>query len=249
MTQRIRGHLSFANVTSLMALVFAMGGTGYALTLPKNSVGTKQIRKNAVTGAKVKARTLRASDFARGQLPVGPSGAPGAPGAPDRPALPGPPGPPGPPAPGACRASPAWWARSRWSARTSRCRTTRHKGSPWSAPRGRGPSAAAPRSPRPHPTIFTRRFRARIARGRHRSTGRRSPAGASRTATRSVTRARRPCRRSRSARRTSPRARGRRRAGPRSGARRAAAPCPVSARLGSASRRRRRGRPASAGSR
>ena len=81
MAQRIRGHLSFANVTSLLALVFAMGGTGYALTLPKNSVGSKQIRKNAVTGAKVKARTLRASDFARGQLPAGPSGAPGAPGA------------------------------------------------------------------------------------------------------------------------------------------------------------------------
>jgi len=90
MAQRVRGHLSFANVTSLMALVFAMGGTGYALTLPKNSVGSKQIRKNAVTGAKVKARTLRASDFARGQLPVGPSGAPGAPGAT------GPTGPAGP---------------------------------------------------------------------------------------------------------------------------------------------------------
>ena len=90
MAQRIRGHLSFANVTSLLALVFAMGGTSYALTLPKNSVGSKQIRKNAVTGAKVKARTLRASDFARGQLPSGPSGAPGAPGAA------GPTGPAGP---------------------------------------------------------------------------------------------------------------------------------------------------------
>lgn len=81
MAQRIRGHLSFANVTSLMALVFAMGGTGYALTLPKNSVGSKQIRKNAVTSAKVKNSTLRASDFARGQLPASSPGAPGAPGA------------------------------------------------------------------------------------------------------------------------------------------------------------------------
>ena len=78
MAQRLRRHLSFANITSLTALVFAMGGTGYALTLPKNSVGSKQIRKNAVTGAKVAKRSLRASDFARGQLP---SGAPGAPGA------------------------------------------------------------------------------------------------------------------------------------------------------------------------
>lgn len=81
MAQGIRRHLSFANVTSLMALVFAMGGTGYALTLPKNSVGGKQLRKNAVTGAKVKNRSLRASDFALGQLPSGAPGAPGAPGA------------------------------------------------------------------------------------------------------------------------------------------------------------------------
>jgi hypothetical protein len=78
MVQGLRRHLSFANITSLMALVFAMGGTGYALTIPKNSVGSKQLRKNAVTGAKVKNRSLRASDFGLGQLP---SGAPGAPGA------------------------------------------------------------------------------------------------------------------------------------------------------------------------
>ena len=75
-----------------MALVFAMGGTGYALTLPKNSVGSKQIRKNAVTNAKVKNRTLRASDFALGQLPGGARGAPGAAGAPGATGLTGPAG-------------------------------------------------------------------------------------------------------------------------------------------------------------
>ena len=77
MAQRIRRHLSFANVTSLLALVFAMGGTGYALTLPRNSVGAKQLRADAVTSAEVKNRSLRASDFARGQLPSGPPGAMG----------------------------------------------------------------------------------------------------------------------------------------------------------------------------
>lgn len=91
MEARIQRHLSFANVTSLMALFFAMGGTGYALTIPRNSVGTQQIKKaavansdlrnNAVTGAKVKNRSLLASDFALGQLPAGPAGATGAPGA------------------------------------------------------------------------------------------------------------------------------------------------------------------------
>jgi hypothetical protein len=92
MAQGLRRHLSFANVTSLMALVFAMGGTGYALTIPKNSVGSKQLRKNAVTGVKVKSRSLRASDFARGQLTAGPRGAPGAAGGPG---LTGPAGPAG----------------------------------------------------------------------------------------------------------------------------------------------------------
>ena len=80
MRQWLHRHLSFANITSLIALVFAMGGTGYALTLPKDSVGSKQIRNNAVTSSEVATRSLRANDFARGQLPVGARGAPGATG-------------------------------------------------------------------------------------------------------------------------------------------------------------------------
>ena len=93
MPQRIRRHLSFANVASLSALVFAMGGTGYALTIPKNSVGSAQIKKsavadsdlrsNAVTSGKVKNGSLQAVDFAANQLPrgaTGPTGPPGTPG-------------------------------------------------------------------------------------------------------------------------------------------------------------------------
>ncbi len=42
-----------AFVISLIALFVALGGTTYAATsLPKNSVGTKQLKKNAVTGPK-----------------------------------------------------------------------------------------------------------------------------------------------------------------------------------------------------
>lgn len=37
-----------------MALVFAMGGTGYALTLPKNSVGPKQIKKNGGASSEIR---------------------------------------------------------------------------------------------------------------------------------------------------------------------------------------------------
>jgi hypothetical protein len=91
MPHRIRHHLSFANVTSVLALVFAMGGTGYALTIPKNSIGSSQIkrgavansdlRSNAVTSSKVRDGSLRAVDFGAGQLPGGASGATGLAGA------------------------------------------------------------------------------------------------------------------------------------------------------------------------
>ena len=44
-----------ALVISIIALVFAAAGTGYAaIKLPANSVGTKQIKNRAVTAAKVK---------------------------------------------------------------------------------------------------------------------------------------------------------------------------------------------------
>src|SRR5215204_5724928 len=68
---KLRGRLTFANVMSVIAVLIALGGTGYAaFKLPKNSVGTKQIRKNAVkaskvakdsiTGAKINESTLAA---------------------------------------------------------------------------------------------------------------------------------------------------------------------------------------------
>jgi hypothetical protein len=70
---------------ALLALFVALGGTGYAaLALPGNSVGTKQLKNNAVTGAKVRNGSLDASDFG-GTLPagaVGPKGDVGANGAP-----------------------------------------------------------------------------------------------------------------------------------------------------------------------
>jgi hypothetical protein len=63
-----------ANVIAYAALFVALGGTSYAAaSLPKNSVGTKQIQtgavhasdiaSNAVTSAKVKNGVLRAADF------------------------------------------------------------------------------------------------------------------------------------------------------------------------------------------
>ena len=79
------GSPSPALVVACVALFVALGGTGYAaLQLPRNSVGSKQIRKgavknseiarNAVTGAKVRPRSLTASDFRASSLPRGPRG-------------------------------------------------------------------------------------------------------------------------------------------------------------------------------
>jgi hypothetical protein len=79
------GRPSPALVVACVALFVALGGTGYAaLQLPKNSVGPKQIQKgavnrsdmanNAITGAKVKNRSLTNTDFRASSLPRGPRG-------------------------------------------------------------------------------------------------------------------------------------------------------------------------------
>ena len=48
-----------AMIVACVALFVALGGTSYAaIKLPANSVGTKQIKNSAVTGAKVKDATL-----------------------------------------------------------------------------------------------------------------------------------------------------------------------------------------------
>jgi hypothetical protein len=53
--ERLRARLSYANVIATIALFVALGGTGYAVTtLPRNSVGPKQLRSHAVTASKIK---------------------------------------------------------------------------------------------------------------------------------------------------------------------------------------------------
>ncbi len=62
-------------VVSLIALAVALGGTGYAVVaIPRDSVGTAQLRNSAVTSKKVRNGSLLAVDFKRGQLPRGPRG-------------------------------------------------------------------------------------------------------------------------------------------------------------------------------
>jgi hypothetical protein len=96
---RLRELATFANVTSLIALFVALGGTSYAaLTITgknvKNSSLTgADIRNSSLTSRDIRDRTLLARDFKAGQLAAGlqgakglkgdkgDRGAPGAPGA------------------------------------------------------------------------------------------------------------------------------------------------------------------------
>ncbi len=67
-----------AMVVASIALAIALGGTGSAaISLPAGSVGTAQLKKNAVNSSKVKDRSLLAKDFKAGQLPRGAKGAKG----------------------------------------------------------------------------------------------------------------------------------------------------------------------------
>src|SRR4051794_23322903 len=63
---RLRSRLTYANVTATLALFIALGGTSYAVSsLPRNSVGAKQLRKGSVTSRAVKDRTIALRDIAR----------------------------------------------------------------------------------------------------------------------------------------------------------------------------------------
>lgn len=71
-----------ATVIAVIALVVALGGTSYAaVTLPKNSVGTAQLKNNAVNSLKVANGSLLKADFKSGQIPPGPAGPAGPAGA------------------------------------------------------------------------------------------------------------------------------------------------------------------------
>jgi hypothetical protein len=72
-----------STVVACIALLAALGGTGYAATvLPSGSVGTAQLKNSAVVSSKVKDHSLRARDLAPGVLRVGPAGPAGRQGVP-----------------------------------------------------------------------------------------------------------------------------------------------------------------------
>jgi hypothetical protein len=84
----IRARLTFANVMSVTAVFIALGGSALAINKIKaNSVGSKQLKSqavknadladNAVTSPKVANGSLLGEDFKAGSLPAGAQGVPG----------------------------------------------------------------------------------------------------------------------------------------------------------------------------
>jgi hypothetical protein len=75
--QHLRSRLTYANVVATLALFIALaGGTAFAASqLGKESVGTKQLKKEAVTAAKISKTALATMTGPQG-VP-GPAGAPG----------------------------------------------------------------------------------------------------------------------------------------------------------------------------
>jgi len=78
-----------ALVVATVALLVALTGTGVAAVsaLPRDSVGTAQLKSNAVTSAKVRNGSLLRADFKQGQILAGPAGARGPQGQPGPPGI------------------------------------------------------------------------------------------------------------------------------------------------------------------
>jgi hypothetical protein len=92
----MRRHLTYSNVVSTLCLFILLGGVSWAATsLPRNSVGSPQIRDNQVQSRDVRNNSLTGADINESKL-VLPMGATGATGATGESGTPGPPGATGP---------------------------------------------------------------------------------------------------------------------------------------------------------
>ena len=82
MASKLRARLTYANTMATVAVFLALAGGAYAgLSIPRNSVGTKQLKNDAVKSSKVRNGSLQRRDFGRNQIPRGPQGPQGLPGA------------------------------------------------------------------------------------------------------------------------------------------------------------------------
>src|SRR4051812_15841025 len=69
MLTAVRSRLSFANVTSCLALFIALGGTSYAVaTLPRNSVGSAQLRSKSVGSSELRTNAVPSRAIRNGSV-------------------------------------------------------------------------------------------------------------------------------------------------------------------------------------
>lgn len=67
--RRLKIRLTYANVASTLALFVALGGTSYAVAkLPRNSVGSKQIRTGAVGSSELHRGAVHSVDIRNGAV-------------------------------------------------------------------------------------------------------------------------------------------------------------------------------------
>jgi hypothetical protein len=83
MLSRVRARLTYANVAATIALFVALGGSSYAaLTLPRNSVGSEQVKPGSLRASDFKASERSRLRGRRGRVgatgPAGPRGVTGA---------------------------------------------------------------------------------------------------------------------------------------------------------------------------
>lgn len=72
MLTRLRPRLTYANIIASVALFVALGGTGWAVTkLPRNSVGSKQIRSKAVGRSELRSRAVSSRHLRSGAVSLG----------------------------------------------------------------------------------------------------------------------------------------------------------------------------------
>lgn len=66
---RLKSKLSYANVMATIAVFVALGGGAYAaVKIPKKSVGTKQLKANAVTNPKVGDNAIGSAELINGSV-------------------------------------------------------------------------------------------------------------------------------------------------------------------------------------
>ena len=60
---RIRRRLTYSDVMATIAVFIALGGTSYALTLPRNSVGSRELRARSVGASELKSGAVTSRDI------------------------------------------------------------------------------------------------------------------------------------------------------------------------------------------